>query len=278
MLWALRRTLETIGLRVLPNSRSYQNANLETLKPPLQRVETIDLAGVTEADSLLAFGDYLLLGEGGPVIRYHLFNRDSGLIEWTEEMSGKGTPLDYQPAYANDVVLLGGAATTTVRAVRVSTGEALWEGTGAGTTTGRFPILTDHLALYHDQSQLVATNATSGAVFWKFSTTTATAPVSLFGNQAYLLDEAGVLRALDLRTGEQLWSRPNVGSDASNFIATERYVFYSNQDLGTFGALSAEDGSLDWERAASTFAKSPAIALAYDRLYAFISDDDYGEG
>jgi hypothetical protein len=133
------------------------------------------------------------------------------------------------------------------------------------------------MAIYHGESAMVAVNATTSQVFWRHDTTTAEAPLAMFGRQVYLLQKAGTLQAIDIRstgTASVLWvSDASVGSDGSSIIATEKYVFISDPVTGTVTALSSADGSLVWTRTFSTFGK-PTIALAYDLLFVLYGDGE----
>ncbi len=167
----------------------------------------------------------------------------------------------------------------------LSTGTELWEDTSVGSTTGRFPIVTDKLALFHGQSRLVARDAMDGTLFWQWDVTTAKAPVTAFGERAYVLRSEGTLYALNLMTGAEVWSTPAVGGDHSNIIATEKYVFVSERDSATVSALNAQTGAILWQNTESgfqgtlaTFSHTPAIALAYGQLLVFLSDDARGKG
>ena len=117
------------------------------------------------------------------------------------------------------------------------------------------------------------------------SGTTAQAPVTTFGERAYVLRSQGTLYALNLMTGAEVWSTPAVGGDQSNIIATEKYIFVSDQDSATVSALNAQTGAILWQNTESgfqgtlaTFSRTPAIALAYGQLLVFLSDDARGEG
>ena len=46
------------------------NTNMDNFNPPLKLFETIDLNGITDADTILAFEDLLLIGEGGATQKY----------------------------------------------------------------------------------------------------------------------------------------------------------------------------------------------------------------
>ena len=184
---------------------------------------------------------------------------------------------DYLPAYSRDVALLGGPATTTVKSVRVSTGEQLWEDTSVGETAGRYPLLSESVALYHGRAKVVAADAVTGQVFWSLAASTAQAPLSQLGNQLHFLDTTGNLRALNRSNGQELWSASGVGADGSNIVATPAHVFVNNPDTGELSALDAAGGALRWNLALQGTLSTPqGLALAYDHLYAFC--DDLGNG
>lgn len=258
------------------NQRTYLNSDAGKLKPPFVKLDPIDFSpAVTEgAESLAVFENLVLIGEGGDPTSYSLIG--DGIL-WTATVSGIDAPLDYVPAFSNDIVLLGGPATSTVKAVRVSTGLTAWEDTSVGSTTGRYPILTDNMAIYHGENAVVAANATTSQVFWRHDTTTAEAPLALHGRNVYLLQQGGILQALDVRSvgsASVLWvTGLPVGSDGSSILATEKYVFVSDPVAGTVTAISSADGTVIWTRNFSTFGK-PSIALAYDQLFVFYGDED----
>jgi len=181
------------------NQRAYLNSDAGDLKPPLAKLDTIDLSSVVTdgAESLAVFENMILVGESGEPTTYSLL---TDAVLWTATVTGIDAPLDYVPAYANDIVLLGGPATTTVKAVRVSSGLTVWEDTSVGSTTGRYPIMTGNMAIYHGENAVVASNATTSQVFWRHDTTTAEAPLAMFGRQLYLLQKTGTLQAIDLRS------------------------------------------------------------------------------
>lgn len=265
------------------SSRTYLNTNQGTFRPPLRLTETVDLTGVTSAESLLVFTQgetrRFLVGEGTPGnSAYRLYNADTGAQQWSIPVVANGGPLNFVPSFSDDVVLLGGAATTAVTAVRVSNGAVLWTDNTVGDTAGRFPVLTNGLALYGGRNAVAAVDPLNGPSFsfWRRATTTAEAPISAFGQQAYFLEDSGVLRAVDVRTGVEVWSVPNLAGVNPNIIASEGLVFINTSVGGIFGAARAADGSGVWAQMAGELSQTPAMALAYDRLFVFTSDD--GEG
>jgi outer membrane protein assembly factor BamB len=259
-------------------NRTYLHSQLGDVKPPLRLFETIPLTGTSNADTLVVFDGLLLVGEGGSPTKYHLYSGSNRL--WSVNLAGGKPALNYVPAYANDVVILGGSTTASIQAVEVSGGGApRWQNNTVGDASGRYPILTDRLALFHGRNRLVAANALTGATIWQYPNTAqgaavlAEAPLSLFGNRVYLLDEQTRLHALDLRTGERMWMTPQAGGDGSNIIATEKWVYINDPSTGNFGALDAATGTVvNWVHtypAGRAFAPNRGIALAYGNLYTF---------
>ncbi len=191
---------------------------------------------------------------------------------------GNSGTLNYVPAYAQGIVILGAENTTTIRAMKVGDGAELWSA-NVGSTAGRYPVITDNFAIYAGQSRVVAVNATSGEVFWQVNATTAAAPVAVFGNRVYFLEQGGTLRAQDLRTGANMWSAPNVATDGASLIATEDYVFVAVPEAGILASLSAQTGQLAWSQPIilpGAFSSSNALALGAGRLIVFRSDDGDG--
>ena len=266
------------------NARTYLNSDMGDFKPPLELFHTVALTEVNNARSLIVTEDSLLVGEAGILTQYHLYDL-AGTRQWLRGFLSGDDELSYVPAYADGVVLLGGPATTTVKGIVLSTGAQLWEDTSVGSTTGRFPIVNDNLALYHGQSRVVARDSMDGTLFWQWNVTTAKAPITTFGERAYVLRSEGTMYALNLMTGAEVWSTPAVGGDHSNIIATEKYVFVSDRDTATVSALNAQTGVILWQNTESgfqgtlaTFSHTPAIALAYGQLIVFLSDDGRGTG
>lgn len=260
------------------DSRTYLNSDMKNFRPPLQLFQTIDLTATTAADQMLVFENALLIGEAGDQTTYRLYDRSNGGILWTNSFAAPASRLDFVPAFSDDLVILGSASTTTVRAVQVSSGTALWSDSTVGGSEGRHPVLTNGLAIYHGQDNLKAVNASDNQLFWQFPTSTAAAPVSVSGNRVYMLQAGGRLFSFNLRTGAQVWSTTaqlpdGVGSDGTNLIATEKYVFVNNPVNGLFGAVLAGDGSVAWGGEPVPAFANPGIALAYDHLYVFTTND-----
>ena len=245
----------------------------------------------------------LLVGENGSAI-YTQIDGATGTMDWQNTIGGDPeADLNYVPAYAHGIVILGGPATTTVRGVSAETGEALagsgqtpggtlWEDESVGAARGRYPINTAGVAFYAGEHAVVAvdpmfgpsdlstpvgqrgfSSAPSTAIagtFWRLATTTAEAPLSVYGERLYYQDLAGNLNSVSTRDGSAIWTVPVGGSPNPNIIATEDYVFVNSNSSGTVGALDTETGALIWGEF-GTLSETPAMALAYDNVYLFDS-------
>ncbi|MFQ5740739.1 MAG: PQQ-binding-like beta-propeller repeat protein [Acidobacteriota bacterium] len=281
--WGLAQEIGDQGTAGYTNSRTYLNADMGNFRPPLTLSETIELPGVVSAEALLVFSNenrrHFLVGEGGAeTSQYRLFDAETGAQIWNVPFAGSPQPLNYIPAFDDDIVILGGPATTAVKAIRVSTGLELWEDNSVGDTSGRFPVLTNGLVVYQGAGAITAADPLIGPnpSFWSLATTTAESPISLLGQQAYTLDGSGTLRALDVRDGSTLWSASGFPGVNPNIISTEQLVFVNNTEDHIVSALRADDGSVAWMQQTGTLSETPGMGLAYDRLYLFIGDDGGG--
>ena len=176
--------------------------------------------------------------------------------------------------------------------VYAGTGETLWEDESVGAARGRYPVNTAGVAFYAGEQAVVAvdpmfgpdlttpvgqrgfSSAPSTAVagtFWRLATTTAEAPLSVYGERLYYQDLAGNLNSVSTRDGSPNWTVPVGGTPNPNIIATEDYVFVNSNGSGNAGALDTETGALVWGALPGTLSETPAMALAYDNLYLFNS-------
>ena len=287
-------------------SRSYLHSEAGNLRAPLGMTASVALTGVGSAESLIVYdhggSQKLLVGENdGDTAIYTQINVADGAMDWQNMMSGAAeSDLNYVPAYAHGIVILGGPATTTVKAVYAGTGEmlagtdgTLWEDRSVGTARGRYPIATAHVAYYAGEHAVVAVDLWNGpsdlptplgqrgvsstpstapaGTFWRLATTTAEAPLSVYGERLYYQDLAGNLNSVSTRDGATNWTVPVGGSPNPNIIATEDYVFVNSNSGGTVGALDTETGDLIWGALPGTLSETPAMALAYDCLFLFTS-------
>ena len=265
------------------DSRTYLNSDAGNFKPPLELDRTLSLPEGTTAQTLSVFEEYVLIGQGGDAAHYSLLDRETGSPIWTFDLpTVTPNPLDYVPAFSDGIVLLGGSTSTSVTAVEVSSGEILWQDDRVGSSDGRLPLLLNDLALYSGEWGVVAARPNDGALVWQYPSSAemgtiqfAKAPLSSFGSRVYGVQEDGSLFALDLLTGVPAWSAPGIGSDASNVIATRKFIYVTDSSNGTVSAVRSDDGSVAWSvDVGESFSGpvgfgNPGIALAYDTLFVF---------
>lgn len=252
------------------------------LAPPFELADSLDLPDGFDAVSFAVRGDYVVVGEGGSPTRYVMINRSNGSVIWTKELAGAEGVLNYKPAFSTSTVLLGGAATTTVSAVEILTGDTLWEDSIVGAANGRHPYLTRDLALYHGSNSVAAVRPDTGVSFWRYPTTastdvieTAEAPAATAGNRVYFVLADGSLAALSLLSGELAWTRDNVAGNGSNLIATSEGVFAARSTIAPTPALSSTtirrispSGVVDWSTELEGALSEQGLFLAYGTLYA----------
>ena len=160
------------------HSRTYLHSQAGDLRPPLSMKGSILLPGVGSAESLIVYNlddgsQKLLVGENGSAI-YTQIDGATGTMDWQNTIGGgPEADLNYVPAYAHGIVILGGPATTTVRGVSAGTGEALagtgqtpggtlWEDESVGSARGRYPVNTAGVAFYAGERAVVAVDPMFG--------------------------------------------------------------------------------------------------------------------
>lgn len=196
----------------------------------------IALNGLTNATQLLAFDDFLLVGESGSDAAYHLFKKSTGEELWTWDAGGS---LAFTPAYSQGIVLVG-SASTAVAALRIVDGAELWRDDQIGDISSRDPIKTGDLAIYHGADEVVAASAHSGQELWRLPLATEPRSLAAAGNRIYVV-EGGHVRALNLLDGETLWEADADG----DLVATEETLFVSGTDQTL--ALDAATGLAIWQ-------------------------------
>jgi len=259
------------------NARTYTNNDLAGVRPPLRLFQTISLTGVTNANSVAVFENQFLVGQPGSPVNYKMFSRGGNTL-WTQDVFGTGGSFRYVPALGGSLVILGGESTTSVKAVKISDGTVLWSDQ-VGNANGRFPAVTDNLAIYAGSDRIVA-RTLAGSVFWQQAVTTAATAIAVRDDSLYFLSRDRTLRAVNLMTGALKWAPVlNVASDGASLVASEKYLFVNDPAGGIVAAFSAATGQLAWNQIVNlpgTFATGPALALAYGRLYVFRANNGSG--
>ncbi|UCF35692.1 MAG: PQQ-binding-like beta-propeller repeat protein, partial [Acidobacteriota bacterium] len=269
------------------NSRTDLNSDLGDFHPPLELDRTIPISQLSYLQSLIVFerhGRHYLLIRGfvGEDAAYQAFDAETGDPIWPQAvlfgpLPGE-EPFRYTPATNGDLVLLGGPGETSIKLVRVLTGETLWSDKTIGDVQRREPLLTHDLAFYGGTQGLVAADPVSGTVRWRDIAPPAESPLSVLQERVFYVDYSGTLRCRRLRDGATIWHIPSFGTGNPHLIATEKSTFYSVG--GRFGAINTTDGTRLWDRdfpntvgpPLPEFSETPPLALAYDLLFLFTSD------
>jgi outer membrane protein assembly factor BamB len=261
-------------------SRTRFNEQVTEVRPPLVLDRRLDALGLTSA---IAFEGKLLATDGGSwghVNNYHLYDLDSGTL--VRRWEGGGTSF-FEPAYSGNVALLGNVldpghqGSNNITAVRVSTGETVWTHDGLGDISGRSPLITGSMAIYHAWDRIVAADALGGGIVWQKAVTTAATATALYEGQLHVLDEEGAVHALEASSGREIWKSPPLTDSPwpSHLSAAENFVFVSSSEARRLTALDARTGAVAWEKSVPgrSAQAQAAMALAYGRLYWFVNDN-----
>ncbi len=266
------------------NARTGANAQMGDFRPPLKLVRSIPLSGIDHPTLLMAFEDSLLVGRSGGSVSYHLLDGQTGEQRWEQTLPGGPASLFYVPAYAHDIVFLGGSTSTGAKAVRVSTGEMLWSDEAIGNTQGRHPLISGDVVVYSSADRVVAARIETGEVLWQIDTPTAMAPLCSSGDLVFWLDSEYAVHAVRLRTGEEEWhselppGTPPGVPRFSDLVAVERRLFVSVMRDGLEGGLpsfvrafDAASGDVVWSRSGRVSTPG-GLLVTGDRLYEFGGD------
>lgn len=263
--------------------RTGLNAHMGNFNAPLRMIRSLTLGGVDDARGCTAFEDFLVVGEssdGVDPVRYSLFDlrQQADVLTplLTTTFLGTEEMLNFTPSYANDILLLGGPATSTVKAIRVSVLSEIWQDVTVGSSQGRHPVVTGDLALYAGDQKVAARQASTGITLWEVDSTVGEAPLVMQGDRAYVLQQDGTLNAHALSDGSTLWSLAFIGSAGSSLAATEKYVFATNPVASAYGAIRVSDQTLAWVETDGFTLAPGGLALGYDRLYVFLEDNGAG--
>ena len=208
-----------------------------------------------------ATGGGLALGAGRLFVTtgfgaLHALDPATGELLWTQDFDA---PVDGAPTVAGDLVYVA-ARDDRAFAVRVDTGRLAWQLPGApspsSTIGGAGPAVTDRLAIFpFGSAELVATLRQGGVRVWSatiagrrlgrayagFSDITGDPVVD--GEVVYAGSPAGRIAALDLRSGERLWTATE---GAMSPVWPVGGAVFAVSDRGQLVRLDAGDGSLVW--------------------------------
>lgn len=224
--------------------------------------------------------------------------QESGVVALTTDgreqwrfSGGTEIGISSAPAVADGLVFVGGksfgrdecaeydAESGLLLALDAETGEEVYRRTIRGMSAkapsvGDGNVYTVVPSEDQDDGILVAFETTSGTEQWRVDTAPygmevfTTPPVSVADGRVYVAMDDAVAR--DASTGEEVWRTPtnNLKGKTTNAPAVVGGTVYvgTGGERGTFYALSADDGSIEWERDAESDRFSSA-AVTDDTVY-----------
>jgi eukaryotic-like serine/threonine-protein kinase len=133
----------------------------------------------------------------------------------------------------------------SIYAIDPSNGQQIWQSESLGGATVGTPAVSDNGQLYIGTflDELVAIEASSGTILWRFSTEgwVWASPV-LDGDVVYFGDIEGNFYAVDSQTGSQLWTTQSNGAIVGRPLVTEDGVYFTTE-AGSLYALTLEGGT-----------------------------------
>jgi len=264
---------------------------------------------VIDRDQVIVSGLTYLWGQhAGPGHRFLSFDKTSGQANWVSAPEGRPTDTIYANPFIADVngvrTFFSGGSDGAMHALKVNTGEPIWNWkvSQRGLNTAAL-ALGDDLIITHSEENLgtsemgmvAAVPAGSKGTLadkdarWLLRGVQAgyASPVS-DGERLYLLDNGGVLIAIDLKTGKQVWSE-GLGTIAkASPVYADGKLYIGTENTGNAGgkvfiirptAEKAEILDQDW---LGTPAKSELIIaapiVARGRVYVTSMDALYAIG
>jgi len=209
----------------------------------------------------ISFGGGLAVGEGRVYATSGLglivaFDALTGSEIWRRETTA---PVQSAPAVANGRVF---AVTddNELYAVDSATGDLLWTYQAivesARIMSAAAPaIFNDIVVAPFASGEVVALRAANGRPIWQDALTRAgqlaaisllndiASPPVIFDGAVYAISHSGVLAAIDLQTGERIWSQPAGGVNMPWVVGDVIYVMTSDGELA---ALNRADGGVIW--------------------------------
>jgi outer membrane protein assembly factor BamB len=259
---------------------------------------------IIEGDRMIVSG--LVFGWGqtaSPAHRFIALDKSSGQTVWVAAPEGRPTDTIYANPYVADVngvrTFFSGGSDGAMHALKVSTGEPIWkwEVSKRGLNTAALMIGPD-VIVTHSEENLASSEMGMVAAVPAASKGTLTdkdarwivrdvqagygSPVS-DGERIYIVDNGGMLLALDVKTGKQLWheklgtiqkSSP-VLADGKLYVGTENGKFYIIRPHADKAEILDSD-QLGTEGAPEAIIAAPAVARG--RIYITTMDATYAVG
>lgn len=261
---------------------------------------------IVDGDQVIVSG--LTFGWGqfaGGAHRFIAFDKTNGQIRWISAPEGRPTDTIYANPFVADVngtrTLFSGGSDGAMHAIKIATGEPVWHwnvskrGLNTAALMVGQDIIVTHSEENMDTSEMGMVAAVPAASKGTLTDKDARwikrdiqagygSPVS-DGERLYVVDNGGVLFALDLKSGSQLW-RKNLGTiqksspviaDGKLYVGTENGKFYILKPSATGAEVLDEDElPLASDGKTETIIASPAVARG--RIYVVSNEAMYAIG
>jgi len=208
-----------------------------------------------EGDMVLVSGPTFGWGSQGPgSTKFFAFDKHTGEVIWASAPGGRPTDTTYSPLLITEVngtkLLITGASDGAIHAVKVGTGEAVWNynmskrGVNTGVILIGTGVYTSHSEENYDTNEMGAVaviDATSKGEIplaqtkWRFTGFQPgfSSPVT-DGKVIYQVDNGAILLAFDAATGAKLWQQKlgtiqrasPVLADGKLYVGTENGKFF----------------------------------------------------
>jgi outer membrane protein assembly factor BamB len=208
---------------------------------------TITLPARAVAPPVIA-GDLVVVGlQSGDVIAY---GAKDGKEVWR-------VPLRPDQPMVADQTLLFVAAGEVMHAMDAADGKALWEAP-TGTITAPF-LVHGGWVIAASEGQLAAFREIDGAKVWSQPGSPLHTGPSIEGDNLYVPLDEGRLLALDVRTGEERWSRFPAKGPLSEVLAFPDRVWVgaANKELFVY---RASDGEIEWKYPIGAELRGPPVS------------------
>jgi outer membrane protein assembly factor BamB len=269
-IWRVSTGLEFFSAPALVGSRIYLGCNdgrfrcLDLISGSTVWSYTITcgICGEAAVDSQrVYFG-----GQDGYV---YALNRATGSLDWS---AGLGYHVFADVAIMADTIILTGNSVGQVAALDAEDGTVIWDQSPGGLILG--PCVIDTLAVFTSEDGVVAVYGPSGDQIWRRDFVGQASPPSASGTAVYAGFSDGVVRKMDLETGETLWETDLTASPRrtvlSRPVLTDSTLLVGSSD-SRLVHLDRDDGSVIWEAEFENWIQVPPVAL--DSLV-FVSGDD----
>jgi len=183
-------------------------------------------AGSSPQSNPAVAGDMIFVGSQD--FRLYALNVTTGMQIWNFSTGGRVTS---SPAVSNGMIFVG-SSDGKLYAVNKTTGAHIWNSTHSSVTSS--PAVADGMVFVGFE----AFSATTGALIWNNSKGSTSSSPAVADNKVFVASDGGSIFALDMTTGEEIWSYKTQTSRtlySSPAVAYDRVFVGLGSTLYAFG-------------------------------------------